>query len=106
QSGGQWQSAPLKLGTSGRHYNAITSVRAFNLTGAFAAVQLVNPPNIATLADAMLTVAPNGSSHYRMYLEHGTIGFEKKLSGAKTIVGSVPYSPSANAFWRIRHDAT
>ena len=55
-------------------------------------------------ADTMFTLALDGANHYRIFEEANTLYFEKKISNAKTTVGSLPYDASSHAFWRIRRD--
>jgi hypothetical protein len=99
-SSGLLDIGPLKQNTTSSHYNGVLSVSTLDLTGAYAAVQILAVP---AAGDAMLTLPLDGSNHYRVYYEAGTVYFEKKLGGTKTIIGSVAYIASAHGFWRIRH---
>lgn len=107
QSGGLLQIGPLLSGQTGSHYNGILSQQTIDLTGAYASVQAVAGPNATTTADAMFTLPVNGSTHYRIYLEAGTLHFEKKIGGVKTAVGNpLSYVAADHAYWRIRHRAS
>src|SRR5436305_11428877 len=50
------QIGPLYPNISGSHYNGVVSVNRYDLTGAYASVQLVQGPSLSTAADAMFTV--------------------------------------------------
>jgi hypothetical protein len=58
-----------------------------------------------TSANAMFTLALDSLNHYRIFSEAGALKFEKKVSNSKTVLGSVTYSATSHAFWRIRHCA-
>lgn len=96
---------PLKQNTDGSHYNGIRSQASFNFTGAYAYVQLVQPPNALTAADAFMTLGRNVDNCYRIYFESGNLILQKKIGGAKTTMMTVTFSSTNHAFWRIRHDA-
>jgi len=96
---------PLKQNTDGSHYNGIRSISAFDFTGAYAYVQLVQAPNALTAADAFYTIGLNVDNCYRMYFESGNLILQKKIGGAKTTVLTVTFNSTNHVFWRIRHDA-
>ena len=96
---------PLKQNTAGSHYNGIRSISAFDFTGAYAYVQLVQAPNPLTAADAFYTIGLNVDNCYRMYFESGNLILQKKIGGGKTTVLTVTFNSTNHAFWRIRHDA-
>ena len=96
---------PLKQNTDGSHYNGIRSISAFDFTGAYAYVQLVQAPNALTAADAFYTIGLNVDNCYRMYFESGNLVLQKKIGGAKTTTLTVTFNSTNHAFWRIRHDA-
>ena len=104
QGGGRLLIGPLYQNKTGSRYNGIASAGSFDLTGAYAAVQAVQVPSSATQANAMLTVLKDSSNHYRVYTEGGQLGFEVKVAGRKTLLGTIAYDPAAHAFWRIQHD--
>jgi acid phosphatase len=97
---------PLKQNVDGSHYNGIRSAAAFNFSGAYCYVQLVQGPNAATAGDAFFTIGLNVDNNYRFYVESGTLFLQKKIGGAKTNLLSVPFNATNHAFWRIRHDAS
>jgi parallel beta-helix repeat protein len=99
---GSLRIGPLPM--SATHYNGITTAASYDFTGSYAQVELVTPPSSAANAQAMLSVAVDGSNHYRVYVSNGRLKFERKFSGAKTLRLDLAYSNSAHAFWRIRHD--
>ena len=96
---------PLKQNTDGSHYNGIRSISAFDFTGAYAYVQLVQAPNALTAADAFYTIGLNVDNCYRMYFESGNLILQKKIGGAKATLLTVTFNSTNHAFWRIRHDA-
>jgi hypothetical protein len=99
------QIGPLKQNIDGSHYNGIRSVAAFNFTGAYAYVQIVQGPNALTAADAFYTIGLNVDNCYRIYLESGNLIVQKKIGGAKTTLLTTAFNATNHAFWRIRHDA-
>ncbi|HYM25648.1 MAG TPA: Ig domain-containing protein, partial [Vicinamibacterales bacterium] len=101
---GQLQTGPLKPALSGSHYDGIASA-AYDLTNnGYGWVQLAQPPNVATPAYAMFAAGSDGNNFYRMYESGNTIVAEKKISGAKTTLVTVPYDRTAHQFLRIRND--
>jgi hypothetical protein len=96
---------PLKQNTNGSHYNGIRSRASFNFTGGYAFVQLVQPPNALTTADAFLTLGLNVDNCYRIYLEFGSLVLQRKIGGAKTAMLTTTFNSASHAFWRIRHDS-
>jgi hypothetical protein len=96
---------PLKQNTDGSHYNGIRSTASFDFTGAYAFVQLIQPPNPLTAADAFVTLGLNVDNCYRVYLESGNLILQKKIGGAKTTMMTLTFNSAVHHFWRIRHDA-
>jgi hypothetical protein len=96
---------PLKQGIDGSHYNGLRSVAAYDFTGGYAYVQLVQAPNASTAADAFYTIGPNVDNCYRMYFESGNLIIQKKIGGSKSTLLTVAFNSTNHAFWRIRHDA-
>jgi phosphatidylinositol-3-phosphatase len=96
---------PLKQNVDGSHYNGIRSQAAFNFTGAYAYVQIVQGPNVLTAADAFYTIGQSVNNCYRVYLESGNLTVQKKIGGAKTTLLTTVFNATNQAFWRIRHDA-
>ena len=96
---------PLKQNTDGSHYNGIRSISAFDFTGAYAYVQLVQAPNALTAADAFYTIGLNVDNCYRMYFESGNLILQKKIGGAKSTLLTVTFNSTNHVFWRLRHDA-
>jgi hypothetical protein len=101
----QFRIGPLKQNVDGSHYNGIRSATAFNFTGAYAYVQLVQGPSASTAADAFYTIGLNVDNCYRMYVEAGNLIVQSKLNGGKQTLLTVAYNATNHAFWRIRHDA-
>lgn len=96
---------PLKQNVDGSHYNGIRSQAAFDFTGAYAYVQIVQGPNALTAGDAFYTLGQSVDNCYRMYLESGNLIVQKKIGGAKTTMLTTSFNATNHAFWRIRHDA-
>ena len=99
------QIGPLKQNTDGSHYNGVRSANAYNFTGGYAYVQVVQGPSASTAADAFFTIGLNVDNCYRMYVESGNLIVQSKLGGAKQTLASITYVPANHAFWRIRHDS-
>jgi acid phosphatase len=95
---------PLKQNIDGSHYNGIRSRNAYNFSGGYAYVQLVQAPNSNTAADAFYTIGLNVDNCYRIYVEAGNLFLQSKIGGAKQALLSLPFNPINHAFWRIRHD--
>jgi len=52
----------------------------------------------------MLTIGTDVNGYYRIYVESGTIFFQKRVSGgAKVTLLSAPYNSTNDKYWRIRH---
>ena len=104
-SGGTLRIGDLKEGTTGGHYNGI-STGAYNLTSnGCASVQLVTPPNPAAAAYAMFAVARDGSNYYRWYQVGDEVVAERKIGGAKTTLASLQFDANQHQFLRIRREA-
>ncbi|HZR26617.1 MAG TPA: endonuclease/exonuclease/phosphatase family protein [Vicinamibacterales bacterium] len=98
---GNLSVGPLKDGVTGSHYNGITS-GAFNLgTHGYASVRLAQAPNTATLAYAFFAVGTDSNNFYRWYESGNALVIEKKLSGGKTTVLSLPYDATTMQFLKI-----
>ncbi|MGH9822091.1 MAG: endonuclease/exonuclease/phosphatase family protein [Blastocatellia bacterium] len=97
---------PLVQNASGSHYNGLRSAAAFNFTGAYCYVEVVQPPSSATLGDAMFTIGSDGNDFYRMYLEGANLVIQKRIQGTKTVRLSTPYDATKFKFLRIRHDSS
>ncbi len=108
QANQQLVVGPLPQGpaASGSHYRGIYSVNAYNFTGAYAQVELVQPPAANTSADMMLTVGRDSSNYYRIYVEAGNLILQRRVGGAKATLRTAPYSAVNHRFVRIRHDVT
>jgi hypothetical protein len=101
----QFEIGPLKLNTTGSHYNGIRSAGAFNFSGAYAYVEVVQAASSATGADAMFTLGKDSGAYYRIYVEAGNLICQKNIGGTKTDLFNAPYDATNHRFWRIRHDA-
>ncbi|HEY6329495.1 MAG TPA: IPT/TIG domain-containing protein, partial [Blastocatellia bacterium] len=101
----QLSIGPLDENTTGSHYNGLVTAKPYNLTGAYASVQLVTTPASDTAADAMLTIGTSVNNYYRIYYEAGDLICQKKIGGgAKVSMFTGAYSPTADSFMRIRND--
>ena len=101
----QLEIGPLKQNVDGSHYNGIKSANAYNFSGAYAQVQIVQAPNATTAADAFFTIGLDVNNCYRVYVEGGTLFFQTKFGGVKAQPFTTPFDPVNHAFWRFRHDA-
>jgi hypothetical protein len=96
---------PLLQGASGSHYRGIRTVNSYDFGGAFAYVELVQPPSASTAADAMFTVGYSVDNFYRIYVSGGNLIGQKKIGGVKTTLFTLSFDATNHRFWRIRHDA-
>ena len=103
----QWlEIGPLKQNVDGSHYNGIKSGTAYDLSGGYAQVQIVQAANSSTAADAFFTLGLDVNNCYRIYVESGMLFLQAKLGGSKRQAFTVVFDPVNHAFWRLRHDAT
>jgi acid phosphatase len=105
QTSGQLQIGPLPTNATSSSYNGITSLASYDFTGASAYVQLVQAAAANSNAFTMFAVGHDSSNFYRFYVSGGSLFCEKKISGAKTAIGSTAYNAVSEQFLRIRHDA-
>lgn len=97
---------PLLQAATGSHYAGITSASTFDFTNAYCYVEVVQTAASSTSADAMLTVGMDVNSYYRIYVEGGSIIFQKRINGSKVTLLTAAYSTANDRYWRVRHDAT
>jgi hypothetical protein len=45
------------------------------------------------------------NGYYRIYVEGGSIVFQKRINGSKVTLLSATYSPTNHRYWRIRHES-
>jgi hypothetical protein len=100
------QVGALFSGQQGSHYNGLRSAAAYNFSGAYSYVELVQGPASTSAADAMFTIGQDPSNYYRIYVEAGVFICQKRIAGAKKNLFTSAYTPSVHRFWRIRHDQT
>jgi len=98
------QIGGLAQGKSDSHYNGLRSAAAYNFSGAYSYVELVQAPAPSTKADAMFTLGLDAQNYYRIYVEEGVLICQAKIGGTKRNLFTSPYSSSAHRWWRIRHD--
>jgi hypothetical protein len=98
------QIGGLFSGQDGSHYNGLRSAAAFNFTGGYSYVELVQGPVSTTKADAMFTVGIDPGNYYRIYVEQGVLICQARIGGTKRTLFTTAYSSSAHRWWRIRHD--
>ena len=100
----QFQIGPLFQGQSGSHYNGIRSASAFDFTGAYSYVELVQGPALSTKADAMFTIGRDANNYYRIYVEEGLFICQARIGGTKRNLFTAAYNPAVHRYWRIIHD--
>ena len=105
QTAQRLEIGPLLQGASGSHYRGIRTVNSYDFGGAFAYVELVQPPSASTAADAMFTVGYSVNNFYRIYVSGGNLIGQKKIGGVKTTLFTLSFDAANHRFWRIRHDA-
>jgi Big-like domain-containing protein len=96
---------PLLQNVNGSSYRGVRSVNAYNFTGAYSYVELVQAPSAATSADAMFTIGKDVDYYYRIYVNAGNLIGLKRIAGVKTTLFTIPYDPVNHRFLRIRHDS-
>src|SRR6185369_3672367 len=106
ETNSRFEIGPLLQNASWSHYAGLRSVIAFNFTNAYCYVQVVQAAASSTTADAMLTVGVDVNGYYRIYVEGGSIMFQKRVSGSKVTLLTATYNPTNDKYWRIRHDSS
>src|SRR5882724_2351777 len=91
-----------RAGMSGSHYDGYVSVSTWNMTGALAAVQVVQKAggNTATI----FSVGTDSSNWYSFRAKGSSLYLECRKAGTTSSV-SISYSATQHRFWRIRHDS-
>lgn len=106
ETGQRLEIGPLLQDINGSSYRGIRSLNAYNFTGAYSYVELVQAPSAATSADAMFTAGKDVNYYYRVYVNSGNLIGQRKIDGIKTTLFTIPYDPINHRFLRIRHSAT
>src|SRR6185369_14888928 len=88
------QIGGLFSGQDGSHYNGLRSAAAFNFTGAYSAVELVQAPAATTKADAMFTIGQDPGNYYRIYVEQGVFICQSRIGGTKRSLFTAAYDSS------------
>jgi hypothetical protein len=96
---------PLVTNAGGSHYAGIRSVSAYDFTNAYCYIAVVQAASASTSADTMLTIGRDVNGYYRIYVEGGSILFQKRINGSKVTLLSVTYNPANDKYWRIRHES-
>ena len=106
-TGGALSIAPLSGIEGISRYNGISSNPLDLSGGGYAQVQLVQGP-VGAAAFAMFTAGSDAMNFYRIYqggpAASRTLLVDKKLSGVKTALASVPYDLANQQYLRVRHD--
>ena len=53
----------------------------------------------------MLTVGKDVNGYYRIYVEGGSIVFQKRIGSSKVTLLTAAYNPTTDRYWRIRHES-
>lgn len=96
---------PLPQNAAGSHYAGIRSISAFDFTNAYCYVGVVQAASASTSADTMLTIGRDVNGYYRIFVEGGSIFFQKRINGSKVTLLSAAYNPTNDRYWRIRHES-
>ena len=96
---------PLPHGASGSHYAGIRSATTYDFTNSYCYVEAVQAASSSTSADAMFTLGRDVNGYYRIYVEAGSIIFQKRIGGSKVTLLTAAYNPSNDRYWRIRHES-
>ena len=96
---------PLLQGAGGSHYAGLRSVIGYDFTNGYCYVEAVQAASGATGADAMLTVGKDVNGYYRIYVEGGSIVFQKRIGSSKVTLLTAAYNPTTDRYWRIRHES-
>jgi hypothetical protein len=105
ETGQRLQIGPLFAGQPGSHYNGIRSASSYNLSGAYAYVELIQAPSAATKADAMFTIGIDAHNYYRIYVEEGALVCQARIAGTKRNLFTSAFNSVSHRYWRIRHDS-
>jgi hypothetical protein len=100
QSGGL--TITPRASMTGYHYNGYVSVPTWNLTGALAAVQLVQKASGST--NTIFSVGIDSANWYGFRVTGTTLYLESRTAGTTTTV-SITYSATQHRFWRVRHNS-
>jgi hypothetical protein len=83
-------------------HNGYVSAGTFNLTDAYATVEVPQVPNGSALA--IFAVGIDSNNWYRISARSGLIFFQDIVSGVKNSV-SITYNAAQHHYWRIRHNS-
>ena len=96
------QISPLS-GVAGDHFAGYVSVNKWNLTGAVASVQLVQPASNLDGTETNFYLSLDGNNWYRFAVESGSLYFYQNVGGSKTYL-VIPYDATRHKWLRLRHD--
>jgi PKD repeat protein/phosphatidylserine/phosphatidylglycerophosphate/cardiolipin synthase-like enzyme len=100
---------PLVQGASGFHFNGITSNLAYDFTGAYAYLMVVNPPPAGSTSELRLSVAGSNSpaaNVYRFIILGSNLKLQKVIGNtAANVIAPFAYNATSMKFLRLRHDA-
>jgi hypothetical protein len=99
--GGQLHIRPMDS-ASGAHYGGYASTRAWNFSGARASLEVVQIASGA--AQTILAISQSASDYARTLAQSGSLSFQVSVAGVLSSI-DVPYDPTTQRFWRIRHDS-
>ena len=91
---------------SGSHYAGLRSASTFDFTNAYCYVAVIQAASSSTTADTMLTVGMDVNGYYRIFVEGGSLIFQKRINGTKVTLLSATYNPVNDRYWRIRHESS
>ena len=80
----------------------IISQAVYDLTSSQAVISVMGTPSAVTNAYGFLTLGPAGTTYLEWIILGGTLTANYYISGTKTTLVNLTYSPVTHAWWRIR----
>jgi len=94
---------------SGFHFNGVVSNLAYDFTGAYAYMQVTEPPPAGATSEVRLSVAGGNSpaaNVYRFIVLGSSLKLQKVIGGtASNVIAPFAYNATSMKFLRIRHDS-
>jgi hypothetical protein len=103
QTNGQLSITP-KTSVSGMNYNGYGSLIGLNMTDAVLSVEAVQVTVGTGSTDTSFALAVDTNDWYRFIVEGGNLYLQAMVAGAKSGT-AIPYSATADQYWRFRHSS-
>lgn len=93
--------------TSSTSYYLVQSATAYTIVGSYLAVRVIpGTPSGSQSQQTFVTVDVDSNNFVAMFLDAGTLKYQKRQAGVDSYATIGAYDPAAMAWWRIRHDGT